>query len=305
MYNSKEYNKWSIYYLNEIIDKNKINIFYLSENININENTINKNLDIKWKINKLCNNNALSYNYLEDMIKKDKIEYTENELLQYNYNICKNINYSLSDALKDKNTNKNLDKFSLNRNVNWEDIENNILFNWNFGYISRNKNINIDNVLNNLQFDWDFGAIVRNPIFHISDVIKCRSLFRRSNEYFMNPNFDLFEYMEYIKINDYLGINRDIHSNKNFNLKMHDDIKKNFPEFIFDYSLLGDKKNITINYILSNPMYNWDINNISLNPTITIELIKNDKYEWNYYNLCKNTFDLEREKYIKKLKFYL
>lgn len=296
-YNSNEYNKWSMYYLNEIIDKNKINISYLSENININEYTINKNLHIKWKLNKLCNNNALSYNYLEYIIKYNKIEYTENELFEYNYNICKNKNYLLSDALN--NNNNNLNKFSLNSNIYWNDIEKNKLFSWDFSYLSRNTNINIENILNNLHYDWDYCSIVRNPIFHISDITKNKSLLRCSNEYFINPNFDLIEYMNYIPIKSYLEINRDIHSNENFNIKMHNDIKTYFPEFNFDYSLLGDKKNITINYIFDNPNYNWNIDNISFNITLSIDLLKNKNYKWNYYNFCKNTFDLEREKYIK------
>jgi hypothetical protein len=39
---------------------------------------------------------------------------------------------------------------------------------------------------------------------------------------------------------------------------MLNDIKNLYPEFIFDYGLLGNKKNIDFNYILSHNE-NWDI----------------------------------------------
>lgn len=296
-YNSELYDKWSEYFLENYINKNNIKMIFLSENININESTIMKNLDLKWNIKNLCYNTSLSYDFLDNLIKKDIIEYTESQLLDYNYNIAKHPNFRINNI----NDNINIYKYSLNPLVTWDDIIKNPNFQWDYGYISRNINISIKNIIENMDLGWDFCAIVRNPIFHISHIKDNRTFYKRRTEYFSNPNFDLKEYNEYCPITSIKDINSDIHVNENFSIKMHDDIKKMYPDFIFNYSTLSDKKNITIEYILSTPQYEWDIENISVNPNLKLDFIKSNDYKWNYENICKNTFDVDREKYIRKL----
>ena len=124
---------------------------------------------------------------------------------------------------------------------------------------------------------------------------------RHKKEYFENPNFDFIEYLTYVSIKNYSEINRSIHSNENFNLKMINDINKLYPEFIFDYDLISDKKNIKIDYILSKNE-NWNIYFISQNPNLRFNFIMNYDYEWNYESMLLNTFDIEREEYFINMK---
>jgi hypothetical protein len=289
--------KWSNYFFNKI-KKYNINIKKLSENINITEKTIENNKEYKWNIKGLCINDNISYKYLENIIKNEKIEYTENDLYYYQQNICKKSSYNIEYAII--NEKYDISKFSLNNSFKWEDIENYSIIDWNYSYLSKNKNIKLNNVLENINKGWDFGAIVRNPIFHISNIKKNRSLMRRKNEYFENPNFDLYEYINECPILDYKEINRSIHHNENFSLKMLNDINNLYSDFFFDYGLLGNKKNIDFNYIFRHNK-NWDIFYLSLNPNINFELINNNNYEWNFDNISLNTFDKEREKYINSI----
>lgn len=286
--------QWSEYFF-EKMNKYEIEEGLLSYNKNINQKTIDKNIEYNWKLKGLCENPSISYEYLKKVIKNEKIDYTKSELYYYKQNICKKSTYTIKDALKDIDEEINLSKLSLNPNVKWEDIDNNKEISWNYGYLSRNSNIKLSNILDHMNRNWDFNAIVRNPIYHIS--FPNKTLIRCKKEYFENPNFNLNEYMSIIPIKSYLEIECSIHSNENISKEMIKDINENYPEFEFDYELLGDKKNIDINYILSSNQ-NWNISNISLNLNISFELIENGNYNWDYKKMLLNTFDKEREKYI-------
>ena len=122
------------------------------------------------------------------------------------------------------------------------------------------------------------------------------SLKKYLNDYYENPNFDLIEYSQIIPINNYLEINRSIYRNENFNFKMINDLKILFPEFEIEYDLLGNKKNIDFDFILSNN-YDWDIDYLSQNPNLTFDII--DKYNWNFSYMSFNTFDKQRELYVE------
>jgi hypothetical protein len=318
--NSEKGNKWSLYFY-EKIKEYEIEERLLSYNKNINENTVNKNIEYKWNIKGLCENVSISYEYLEKIIKYERIDYSENDLYYYKENICKKSTYTIKEALKDIEMNRsfsldsslfsevitkektnqlNQSKISLNKNIKWEDIENNKEINWDYGYLSRNPNIKLENILENMNRGWDFNAIIRNGIFHISEINKNKTLLRCKNEYYENPNFNLYKYREYIPIKSYLEINRSIHRNENINVKMIKEFNELYPEFDFDYELLGDKKGIDFDYILSENK-NWNIYNLSQNPNISFNLLDNGQYKWDYKSLTLNTFDKEREKYILKL----
>jgi len=140
---TEKYNKWSLYFF-EKINKYKIDNRYLSINKNINENTIDKNIEYKWNLKGLCENPSISYEYLQTIIKNDRIDYTECELYYYKQNICKKstykIEYALNDALNDalNETDKdiNISKLSLNNNIKMEDIEKDIK--WDYKVMSLN-----------------------------------------------------------------------------------------------------------------------------------------------------------------------
>jgi hypothetical protein len=124
----------------------------LSINKNINENTIDKHIEYKWNLKGLCENPSISYEYLQTIIKNDRIDYTECELYYYKQNICKKSTYKIEDALKEIDKDINISKLSLN--IKMEDIEKDIK--WDYGYLSRNKNLKIEYVLENMDKNWDY-----------------------------------------------------------------------------------------------------------------------------------------------------
>jgi len=96
-----------------------------------------------------------------------------------------------------------------------------------------------------------------------------------------------------------------IHYNPNFSLKIHDDILFHFPNFKFQYGLLSDKKNISMEYILNTPERNWfDYYTFFLNPNITFSFLEEFKEsnEINYRLVVQNKFTKEKELFTKKLK---
>lgn len=295
-YNSEKYNDWSNIFF-EKIKKYKINNKFLSINKNINENTVSSNLDFKWDLVNLCKNQSISYNFLEYLIKNDKIEYSESQLYCYYNNICKNSTYTIQNVLNEKYNIDNLYTYSLNPSIVWDDIVNNKTFNWNFGYLSRNQNISFQNIVENKNFNWNYNEIIKNSIFNIKDIYKLPRLKKYVSEYFENPNFDMNEYMSMNRINNLTEINSCIYRNENLSMKILNDIILLFPDFIIEYELLGDKKNIDFNFIFSNN-YNWDLHYISKNPNLTFNIIDNYDYEWDFKYMSYNTFDKERTIYL-------
>ena len=295
LFNSNRYNEWSIFFFN-YIKKYNINNKFLSINRNINENTVISNLDFKWNLVNLCKNPSISFNFLENIIKKDKIDYSESDLYCYYNNICKNPTYTIKNVLNEEFNKNNIYTYSLNPSIKWIEIINNKDFKWNFRYLSRNRNISFQNILDNSNYDWHYSELIKNPIFNIKDLFKLPKLKKYLNDYYENPNFDLIEYSQIIPINNYLEINRSIYRNENFNFKMINDLKILFPEFEIEYDLLGNKKNIDFDFILSNN-YDWDIDYLSQNPNLTFDII--DKYNWNFSYMSFNTFDKQRELYVE------
>lgn len=314
-YNSEEYNLWSCIFFDKI-NKYNINSRFLSSNKNINENTVIHNLDYKWDLINLSKNPSISFDFLENLIKKDKINYDEIDLHSYYNNICKNPTYTLENAINEKNNIINSYTYSLNPCVTWNDIINNKNFPWDFHYLSRNRNISFQNVIdnsnqninyseviknsnNNLYFDWDYSEIIKNPIFNIKDIDKIPKLKKYKLEYFENPNFDLYEYIKIFPIKDSSEISRSIYRNENFSIKLLEDLIKLFPDFEIEYDLLGDKKNIDFDFIFSNN-YNWDFHYISQNPNLTFDIIYNNDYNWDFTYMSLNTFDKERKLFLYK-----
>jgi hypothetical protein len=294
--NKEEKNIWCEKYINKMKEYNKkeINMKILSRNKNINEEIVKNHKELKWNIVNLCENPSISYKLIDEMIKKERIEYTENELYLYKKKRYKNGNYIIGE---EKIDDLDISNLSLNKNIKWEDIENNKDIKWDYGYLSRNTNIKIENILENMGRGWDFGEIMRNPILEISKIDN-KTLLRQKKEYFENPNFELKSYMEKEEIKSYLDINRSIHRNKNISIKILNEIVEKYPEFEIDYELLGDKRKIEINYILSKNE-NWNMYYISQNPNLRFEFIERNKYEWDKEGILLNTFDKERKEFVK------
>ncbi len=290
LFNTSLYNEWSLYYFHKIIKYNNIDNNLLSRNKNINENTVLLNLDYNWNINCLYENPSISHTFLEKNFT--------NRLININSKV-KNITYTINDAILENN---NINVFSLNKNIVWNDILENPSFNWDFDYLSENTNIKIENIIENKDLDWSYFRIMSNPIFNISDLDKIPKLKKFRTEYFLNPNFDLYEYMNFFGKNNIEEIDYLIHFNKEFNIKIYNDIISEFPEYNFDYAYLLDKKNLDIDFLLL--FYeNKDLDNnamyyLSQNPNLTFDFIDNNKYNWNFKYMSKNDFDRQREIFL-------
>lgn len=139
----------------------KINYNILSENPNITWETIIQNKDKKW-------------NY--------------NNLLIYNKNINLDIILNNLNLFKD-----HIHNISLNKSINWKDINNHPEIKWNYYDLSSNPNITIENVINNLDKNWSFNKLSSNPSITM-DIIKKYNIFNWNIiNYYRNPNFNLFD----------------------------------------------------------------------------------------------------------------
>ena len=126
--NNDNFNNWSNYYIETMKlynnKKNNINMKYLSRNKNINENTLLKNLNLKWNLINLNNNESISYKFIDNLIKRDKITYTENELTIYNNEKYKNVCFDINNIIDIENIyDINILNLSLNPNLKWNDIQ--------------------------------------------------------------------------------------------------------------------------------------------------------------------------------------
>jgi hypothetical protein len=315
---------WSLYYFDFIknyLDENihkKKHLFNLSKNENVTENTILNNLHIKWNINGLCQNPNLSVYFIKDIIEKEKIECTEREYDDYKNNLSRNPNFKLEYFDLDDFKNIKKDTFSLNPNVKWEDIEKTVDFNinnriyiqplnefpWNFEYLSSNQNITLENIISTQYFLWNNEEIIKNPIFTINDFQYEIFRYKKNNiAYFQNPNFDFIEYIQLFPIHNICDDIYDyyMYKNDNFTIKTHDDILHYFPDYEFDYSLLSNKKNISLEYIFQYPNRNWFHNGKYLkNPHITFDFLIQNQYHINNKDyISENKFTKQKEIYIK------
>lgn len=201
----------------------------------------------------------------------------------------------LIDNLRKLDSNHNsryIKNLSANRNIKLENIEQNTDYLWNFKYLSSNPNINIDFINKYKDNDWNWYELSSNPKISIEDVINNKKLCWNS-WVFNNPNFKL----DYISWNNYIL--------ENFNVKIIDyqDLVRYVDEFtiqnicsfltleeieinknnFFDIIGISKNKNLTIDFILKYPDWDWKYEYICLLPFITEEIL--DKYshlDWNW-----------------------
>ena len=167
---------------------------------------------------------------------------------------------------------------SMNKNISWDIIINNIHKDWNFEYlVIYNQNITIDIVLNNKKYFND----------------KCIKLLSK------NKNI---KWQDIIKYNNIDWNYTDLSLNRNITF----DIVLNNLDKNWCFNRLSSNPNITIDIILKYNNFQWSIYWYSFNPNIRLNDI--DKIKFTNYtpnknliikNLFLNNYDIDRNEYFQ------
>jgi hypothetical protein len=179
---------------------------------------------------------------------------------------------------------------SLNPNLNWEIIKNNLNYDWFWPAISQNPNINIKIIKNNPRIKWDWNMISQNSSITFEIIIENLDKSWNWNDVATNPNikwkhiidnWDIFKFTswEYISINPNMDI---VNSNDRnpwcgmcdiLNNKYLDwTIKNNFTQFLIKFIINND---VRCSYYSDHPIINWEI--------ICLNINKN----WSWYRILK------------------
>lgn len=275
-------NEWSEYWFQKIRKKGCAK--RISENINITEETIKNNMEYNWYLPSLALNSNLSINFLLKHQKKN-IEINELELKRFYYNILKNVNYTFEYFSEIPNE-YDITSYSLNKNIDF----NNKNIKIDYSNLSFNPNISYEYVIEHEDQCWSYETLAKNNIIKLEHIIKNKKLNKKNIEFFENPNFDIDEYKKHFEIKE---IPYNIHYNPKLSIELINKISIEYPTFIWDYAELSKNKIFEFNYIIKNNK-GWDIDNLSLNPNISWEIIENNDFKWNYKKISENTFEKER-----------
>jgi hypothetical protein len=135
-------------------------------------------------------------------------------------------------------------------------IEDDIIINWD--YASTHPNISTNFILEHLDFPWDWDVIVQNPNLNMTFINIIKQLLPEAYSQLSIPNIAL---------------------HKNITMK---DIRENsFPRY-----WLSQNPNLEIEYVIANPSQHWNWSYLSKNPGI--DITKNPKLTWNYYEASYN-----------------
>jgi len=181
---------------------------------------------------------------------------------------------------------------SANKNIKLENIENNKEYLWNYKYLSSNPNLDIKFINKYKDKDWNWYELSSNSKISIEDIINNKKLFWNS-WVFNNPNFKL-NYLSWnsyildnfnVKIIDYkdlVGYVDEFTIHNICSLLTLEEIEKNKNNF-FDIAGISKNKNLTVEFILKYPEWDWKYEFICLLPFITEEIIEsNPQIPWNW-----------------------
>ena len=333
--------EWSEYFINNIIQNFywvSISFHNLSENINVTWDTVLQNPQIPWKYNSLSSNPNITY----DIVKKhpdyewnyDKLssnpsirwedilsDFTKSwnwrklsekpgiplSIIQSKFNqlnkylLIKNPSVSISlieanpyldwdyqeipsisiltfsELLRiTKLWNLKLDEkhwsfISEQEYITWTIVADNITLPWNFNSLSRNPNIILAIIENYPEYAWSYRHFTYNKNCVFQDILD-------------NPGYNWdWEYIsEYIvNFEDYLN---------NLNLP-------------FCNNSIQMNPNFTFSQLCKIPHLQRNINYISLNPSITLEDIRNNRgYAWDWFWLSGSYFKLDKKIFIQRKK---
>ena len=304
----KTFEDWSEYLYYTLIQKIN-NIIYIKDLFIFNKIFSNKNFSIKFLQNKfkVIDYDMLSYNQnitLEYIIHTKHCNWNN---LILNKTLGKNIlNYDLYEKYKyylEKYYNFNIlyelyetwenilfiekkfnhiikyDLLSMNNNITWNIILNNIDKNWNFeNLVINNENITIDIILNNISF---FNE-------------KCIKVLSKNKT---------IKWLDIIKHPEIIWNFQDLSLNKNITF----DIVLNNLDKKWCFNRLSSNPNINIDIINNYNQFNWSIYWYSFNPNLRLDDIDKIKFKNStkdlsiiINNLFLNNYDIEREQFLKK-----
>ena len=277
--------------------KNKWRYYFLSYNENITQNFIFENLDKKWNIDYLIENNKINnFNYvpLYKYIKLKIIDKYPDKPWNWEWlientkiNIEKYIPLNIIEKYKYK---LNYHILSKNPNITQNFIFKHLNEKWNIDYLIENNKIN------------DFNYI---PLYKY---IKLKIINKYPYkpwkwEYFQNNSIDHDILEEYISMElikkyeyrwDYWKLSKNTNFTKEFILK-YPNKSWNIKELLNNgFNVLTYFKNINQYIIDKYPNKSWDwewlIENtdIKVEKYISIDLIEKYSYKWNYCDLSKN-----------------
>ena len=307
----KTFDDWSEY-LYKLLQKKINNIFSLEKKIFIHDNIFsNKNFNINFFLkhpelkidyNLLSYNPNVTYEYivenkyflwnkiiLNKRFGKDIKNYILNNKYYndlnkfYIFDILYEIYESWENILYiEKNYNHEIryQLLSMNKNISWEIILNNIDKDWNFEYlVIYNENITVDIVLNNKKYfnDYCIKLLSKNKGINWNDILKHNEIEWNYKDISLNPNIT-------------------------FDIVLNNLDKK------WCFHRLSSNPNITIDIIMQYNQFNWSMYWYSYNPKIQlndIDKIKISNDEINdqiliIKNLFLNNYDFDRDKYFEE-----
>lgn len=197
----------------------------------------------------------------------------------------------------------NYRRMSKNPNITWEIIQANPDKEWDYSRLSSNPNITWDIVQANPDEEWDYRKLSKNPNITL-EIVKANPNYEWDNEQLSKHLKFTLESFRQEKTNlntvllqladeklgctdiEYINIARDIYSDRLLS----------YGAFDLSFEYLSINPTITWEIVQDNPEENWDYEKLSLNPNITWDIVQaNLDKPWNFKNLAKNpniTFDI-------------
>ena len=159
--------------------------------------------------------------------------------------------------------------------ITWNIVQENPQYAWNFNSLSRNPNITVDILINNRQYPFSFKHFTFNDNCTFRDVLQ-----------YPEENWDWEHISEnLIKPEDFIQ-------------------HANLP---FCYNSIQMNSQFTFEDIINIPLLMPNMNYISLNPSIKLRDIRENKgYTWDWFWLCSSEYKHEKNEFIlNRLKKWL
>lgn len=222
------------------------------------------------------------------------------------------------------------ENIGMNPNITMDIIEYYPEYNWNYRYVSGNPNINIEYILSRREKDWCWHSISHT----LKTIVESVALHPHlewdwngisSNEYItedfvlchrdkvfdrfflaINPNISIDFILKYPEFNwspEFTCLNPNIKPEDLERLPYIDwtlasetmDIDFIFSTYIFPWGFSSSNKSIRDHHIISHPEIEWDWEELSLNPFISPELIRNRAREFFFLSPSISINEIDRD----------
>ncbi len=294
----KTYDDWTEYLYNTLLHKinkiNDININYICANKNFNLNFFNKHNELIIDYELLTYNPNVNFEYFvenkyffwnENILNKMFGKNINNHIFynKYHNQLCKYYNidilYELYESWNNIQYIKNnygheikYDLLSMNKNISWNIIIENINEKWDFKkIIMYNETITIDIILNNKKYfdESCLKLLSKNKSIKWNDVIKYNNIDWNYKDLSLNPNI-------------------------NFDIVLNNLNKK------WCFNRLSSNLNINIDIILQYKQFNWNMYWYTFNPKFKLnDIDKIPITDTIIKNILINNYDEDRLLYCK------